>query len=191
MSTQKGDRQTHIDLIENNANRTLGYLRRNFSLAPMQLKLLLYKTLVRPKLEYSSSVWYPRVNIHISSLEAIQNRAARFILSNYSRTASVTHMKSTLNLPSLSLRRKISRLCLFHKLYHTMHSLSNSLFLPPSYISSRSDHRFKVGIPSSRTNIHFNSFVPTTSSDWNRLPASIASITDAANFKSTINAYPF
>lgn len=48
--------QTHIDNIKNNANRTLGYLRRNFSLAPMQLKLLLYKTLVRPKLEYSSSV---------------------------------------------------------------------------------------------------------------------------------------
>lgn len=188
MSTQKGDWQTHIYLTKNNANRTLGYLCRNFSLAPMQLKLL-YKTFVRPKLEYSSSVW--DLYGHISSLEEIQNRAARLILSNYSRTASVTHMKSTLNLPSLSLRRKISRLCLFHKLYHTMHSLSNSLFLPPSYISSRSDHHFKVGIPSSRTNLHFNSFVPTTSSDWNHLPASIASITDPANFKSTINAYPF
>lgn len=157
----------------------------------MQLKLILYKTLVRPKLEYSSSVWDPQVNIHVISLESIQNRAARFILSNHSRMASVTRMKSTMNLPSLSHRRKISRLCLFHKIYHSMPSLSSSLFSPPSYISSRSDHHFKVGIPSSRTNLHFNSFVPTTSSDWNHLPASIATIIDTTNFKMTSHAYQF
>lgn len=35
-----------IDTIINNANRTLGYLRRNFSSAPVALKTLLYQTLV-------------------------------------------------------------------------------------------------------------------------------------------------
>lgn len=49
----------HIEYITNNANRSLGYIRRNFSKAPPHLKLLLYKTLIRPKLEYASSVWDP------------------------------------------------------------------------------------------------------------------------------------
>lgn len=35
----------HIEHIINNANRMLGYLRRNFAKAPSSLKLLLYKIL--------------------------------------------------------------------------------------------------------------------------------------------------
>lgn len=45
--------QTHVDYVTSNANRMLGFLRRNFSLAPISLTLLLYKTLVRSKLEYA------------------------------------------------------------------------------------------------------------------------------------------
>lgn len=178
--------QTHVDHVTSNANRTLGYLRRNFSLAPSSLKLLLYKTLVRPKLEYASSIWDPHINSLILNIEAIQNRSVRFIFSNYFRTASVTSMKSNLNLPELALRRKIFRLCLFHKIYHFNPFLSDLLFQPPSYISSRNDHHFKVGVPNSRTNLHFCSFIPTTCSDWNHLPAAIASIADTNLFKSAI-----
>lgn len=72
----------HVEYITNNANRLLGYLRRNFSLAPVSLKLLLYKTLVRTKLEYAGSIWNPGVFL-ASSIEFIQNRSAHFILSNY------------------------------------------------------------------------------------------------------------
>ena len=43
----------HINYVINNANRMLGFLKRNFTLAPSSLKLTLYKTLVRPKLEYA------------------------------------------------------------------------------------------------------------------------------------------
>lgn len=48
--------ETHMNYIINNANRTLGHLRRNFSAAPSDLKLMLYKTLIRPKLEYACAV---------------------------------------------------------------------------------------------------------------------------------------
>lgn len=46
----------HIEYIPNNANRSLGYIRRNFSKVPCHLKLILYKTLIRHRLEYASSV---------------------------------------------------------------------------------------------------------------------------------------
>lgn len=51
--------KTHSDHVIANANSMLGYLKRNFSLAPMSLKLFLYKTLIRSKLEYAAAIWDP------------------------------------------------------------------------------------------------------------------------------------
>lgn len=176
----------HINYVTNNANRMLGFLRRNFPLAPVSLKLLLYKTLVRSKLEYASSIWDPHMVVVSSSLEAIQNRAARFIVTNYSRTASITSIKSSLKLSDLAARRKIARLCLFHKIYFTNPILKQALISAPSYNSARNDHRFKVGVPKCRANPYFYSFIPKTCDDWNHLPASIASIPDPTSFKTAV-----
>lgn len=181
--------ETHVNYIVNNANRTLGYLRRNFSSAPSDLKSVLYKTLIRPKLEYACAVWDPGHDYLTNALESAQNRSARFILANYSRTSSVTSMKLTLNLPSLSLRRKIARLNLFHKIYHFNPILKNELLSNPSYISQRTDHPYKVSVPQCRTNQFFHSFIPKTSNEWNHLPTSIATIIDARAFRSAVESY--
>lgn len=175
--------KTHIDHITAKANRTLGYIRRNFSLAPSSLKLLLYTTYIRPQLEYASSVWDPGHVTLIHSLEAIQNRSARFILNNYQRTASITNMKAFLHLPLLSTRRKISRLCLFHKTFYHNTYLRSLWVQPPSYISSRLNHRQKVHLPHCNTVSYSHSFIPQTSKEWNYLPASLTCITDTDNFK--------
>ena len=50
---------THVSNICTNANRTLGFLRRNLSACPQDVKESAYKGLVRPVLEYGSSVWDP------------------------------------------------------------------------------------------------------------------------------------
>lgn len=181
--------ETHVKYIVSNANRTLGYLRRNFFMAPSNLKLVLYQTLIRPKLEYACSVWDPAHDYLINTLESVQNRSARFILSNYARKASISSMKRTLNLPPLSLRRKLSRLNLFHKIYHFNLELKNELLSNSAYISSRIDHPFKVNIPHCRTNLRFHSFIPKTSDDWNRLPSAIATVTDARAFRSAIERH--
>lgn len=166
----------------------LGYLRRNFSRAPVSLKLLLYKTLVRPKLEYAAAVWDPcHANLH-QTIELVQNNACRFILSNYNRTASVSSMKSTLSLPCLSLRRKVFRLSLFFKIYNHA-SLKHNLISLPAYRSARIDHQHKVAITQCRTNTYFYSFLPNTANDWNRLPSDIAQISDFTLFRQTLCAF--
>lgn len=175
----------HIAYITNNANRMLGYIRRNFSKAPSALKLLLYKTLIRSKLEYASSVWDPYHDNLVTSLERVQNNSARFILSNYNRIASISSMKSSLGLPSLASRRKISRLSTFHKLFHHP-TLHNQLILNPQYISPRIDHRHKVGIASCNSQCFSRSFIPRTSVDWNHLPEDIVTITNNNIFRQTL-----
>ena len=49
----------HIDNTTKKANQTLGFLKRNIRVHNKDLKTATYKTLVRPQLEYASTVWYP------------------------------------------------------------------------------------------------------------------------------------
>lgn len=172
---------THINYVVCNANRMLGYLRRNFTKSPSSVKLMLYKTLVRTKLEYAASVWDPYHNNLVHSLEMVQNNSVRFITSNYNRNASITLMKSNLKLPSLASRRTMLRLTLFHKLYHHSY-LRDLLILSPHYVSHRLNHAHKVGIPSSKTESFRQSYLPRTSNDWNCLPASLVTISDHDTF---------
>ncbi len=51
--------------------------------------------LVRPIMEYVAPIWDP---YYIYKLEKVQRRAARWILSEYSRTTSVTSLLSVLNI---------------------------------------------------------------------------------------------
>ena len=50
---------THVSNVCTKANRTLGFLRRNLYSCPREVKEAAYKGLVRPVLDYDSSVWEP------------------------------------------------------------------------------------------------------------------------------------
>ena len=64
------------------ANSMLGLLRRNMSGCPRDVKDACYKTLVRPILEYSCTVWDPHTSKNVNNLEMVQRRSARFVYSN-------------------------------------------------------------------------------------------------------------
>ena len=66
---------THIQKIIGKANRSLGFLRRNLGKCPTNIKRHAYLGLVRPHLEYASSVWDPHLQKHIYQLEMVQRRS--------------------------------------------------------------------------------------------------------------------
>ena len=74
---------SHINNISAKANRTIGFLRRNMHSYPKEVKASAYTTLVRPSIEYASSVWDLYTRNNIQQLEAIQRRAARFVYKNF------------------------------------------------------------------------------------------------------------
>ena len=82
----------HVDRVVAKANNTLGFLRRNLNIHNPKVKAHAYKSLVRPLLEYSCSVWDPHTDHLTKKLEMVQRRAARFTLNKYRRTDSVTAM---------------------------------------------------------------------------------------------------
>ena len=87
----------HINNITKKANQTLGFLKRNIRVHNKDLKSTAYKTLVRPQLEYASTVWSPHTVLDINKLESVQRRAARWVTCDYQYTSSVSTMLQDLN----------------------------------------------------------------------------------------------
>ena len=87
--------------IAKKANQVLGMLRRNLRGRSRSIKSTAYLALVRPNLEYASSVCDPHESKYINKLEMIQRKAARFVCNNYDRHASVTNMLNDLGWDTL------------------------------------------------------------------------------------------
>lgn len=81
---------------------------------------VLYCSLVRGILEFSSSVWNPSYAYHSSNIERIQNRALR-IMSYRLNTpnASYSSLQSTLELLPLSTRRTLYDVIMFFNIIHS------------------------------------------------------------------------
>ena len=109
---------SHIDRVIANANRTLGFIRRNIKTKMPKVREAAYNSLVRPQLEYASAVWDPHTKVRISQIKQVQRRAARLTASNFDRQSSVTEMVKQLGWRSLEQRRADARLCLFYKVIH-------------------------------------------------------------------------
>ena len=61
------------------ANRVLGMIRRTFSCKDEQTIIQLYKSLVRPHLEYCVQAWRPCLTQDIEMLEKVQRRATKMV----------------------------------------------------------------------------------------------------------------
>ena len=165
---------THISNVCTKANRTLrlGFLRRNLYSCPPDVKEAAYKGLVRPVLEYGSSVWDPHTLGLQEELEKVQNRATRFVTGNdVFETGSMTGILGQLKWESLKKRRKDSRLILLYKgLKGKARILTDDLI--PKNRRCRNQHSLAFQIPSASKEANKSSFFPQTISDWNDLPDS-------------------
>ena len=90
---------------------------------------LLYKTLVRPFLEYVAPVWNPYLVKDIHAIDSVQRRASRLALRQKRGDMSYEERCDMLHWPSLSSRRTYSSLveCYIYCLAYRTWILRNSL----------------------------------------------------------------
>ena len=65
---------------------------------------------VKPILNYSATAWTPNAAKHINKLEAIQKHAARFIMSDFCKTTSISDNLKTLKWKSIEIQHKELRI---------------------------------------------------------------------------------
>ena len=132
---------SHINTIVLKASRTLNFIKRNLYMCSKEVKETAYLTLVRPCLEYASSVWDPYQLYLISNIEKIQRRAARWTLSDYNRYSSVSNMLKQLQWSSLEKRWSDSRLCMFYRILHDPNiPIEIPHYIIPTQYPTRNDH---------------------------------------------------
>ena len=130
----------YIDNTVNKANKTLGFIGRNLGDCTAPVKAAAYSTVVRPLLEYSSTVWDPHQTSDINNVEQVQHRAARFVHQNYTDRipGCVTNMVQSLGRESLQHRRYTDRLSMLFLIQHGLVDVTTDYIQPNNTRGSQS-----------------------------------------------------
>jgi hypothetical protein len=180
----------HINTMCKKANQTLGFVRRNLKNCPQKAKETTYKTLVRPQLEYCSSVWDPYQQTYINKIEQVQRRAARFVSNNYSREASVTKMMDNLGWEPLQHRRITGRFIMLYKITYQLVAIPIHPLLQLPTRLTRQNHIHTYLHHSASTDLYKFSFIPWTITQWNQLPQLVAEAPTLEAFKQGLQQVP-
>ena len=157
----------HIDSSINRANRLLGVIRRTFTFLDKYSFLTIYKSLVRPILEYGNCIWSPIFKRQSIKIENVQRRATRLLPELLDM--SYDERLKQLDLSSLKYRRKRGDLIQLYKLVHKIDNIDSLKFFSYSKTINTRGDRYKIFIDRCITNLRLNSFIRRTVGDWNNL----------------------
>ena len=127
------------------------------------MKVAAYKGMVRPILEYGSSVWDPYIDKLQKELEKVQNCAVRFVARNdVYETGSMTGILGQLKWESLKKRRKDDRIILLYKGLKGKARIPTDDLIPKNR-RCRNQHSLAFQIPSASNDVCKHSFFPRLS----------------------------
>lgn len=110
----------HIETIIKKASKMLGFVLRNSKgFCKSSTKIMLYNSLVRSILEYSSIVWRPHYATHMLRLERIQKRFMWHLAFSEGKSKRLPSYKTRLHyfkMHSLSIRRNVTDGIFLYKL---------------------------------------------------------------------------
>ena len=177
----------HVDCIVNDANRLVGLLRRSLLALDKKSFVILFKTLIRPKLEYNNSVWYPNYKGDFKKLEGVQRRATKMLpgMSNLSYTDRL----KALDLPTISYRRRRGDLIQVYKYLNDHYNVDWSnlfeLVIDPHYLTR--GHKFKLYKCAPKSKMRENFFTVRVVNDWNSLPENVVCSPSVNAFKNALD----
>ena len=138
--------------------------------------------MVRPILEYSSTIWSPYTMNYIHKIEMVQRRAARYVTNRYRNTSSVTSMIKHLEWKSLEARRAKHQQTMLFKIIHDLVDIPANESMTPASNRTRSQRSLKLRqIPTSSDYYKFIFFTLSVC-HWNSLPANVAEAPSLVSF---------
>ena len=167
----------------------VGLLRR--TLVPMDKPMFvtLFKTLVRPKLEYNNSVWHPNSKVDMKQLEAVQRRATKMLPGM--KNLSYPERLKALNLPTIQYRRMRGDLIQVYKYLNNYYNVQWSKLFHVKHdpVYHTRGHRFKLSKNSFQSKIRQNFFSVRVINNWNSLPEEIVCATSLNEFKNAVDKH--
>ena len=175
----------HCQELCTRAHALLSVLFRAFGYMDKRPFLLIYRALVRPRLEYACQAWSPHLVRDITLLERVQRRATRMVsgLTGYSYEDRLRY----LSLQTLQTRRRRADLILVYQLLHGLVDFDwRHLFTLADNTRTRG-HELKLAKFRARLEVRRHSFCYRVVNSWNALPASVVSAPSVNSFKSRLH----
>ena len=148
---------------------------------------LLFKTMVRPLLEYCNTVWGPFGKVDQQRLERVQRRATRMVLSI--RHLPYPERLRLLRLPSLCYRRRRGDMVTVYQLLHGGMAVPQETFLVRNTSKMTRGHPWKLRKPRTVKLPRRNAFSSRVINDWNALPAEVVSAESVNQFKNRLDRH--
>ena len=162
------------------ANKVLGMIKRNFVDRSKEIIIPLYKSLVRPHLEYCSQIWNPHFNKDVKLIEGVQRRATKLV-QGMEHLSYDSRLKE-LGLMRLSSRRIRSDLIETFKITSGMYNISKDEFFEFDD-GGRRGHSKKLLKKRCRLDVRKYTFSNRVVDKWNSLPDSSVNCTSVIMFK--------
>ena len=159
--------------------------RRFYKNADTKTLLQLYKTFIRPHLEYCSIVWDPYLAKDIEAIEKVQRFGLRMCLKQWDLNQE--ELLQAANVASLASRRSQAKLSHLFKIVNELADYPNAPLLPKMHrYNSRRANSWQFVQHQARTTQFQRSFFPDTIKKWNLLPAEALAAHSLPSFKKYI-----
>lgn len=180
--------EPHIVEVVKRANSILYMIRKAFSYINSDLFLKLYKTYVRPLLEYSYQVWNPYFIKDIELLEKVQRRATKMVPSL--RNKPYENRLDALGLTTLEQRRRRGDLIETFKILNGHYDVAN---LNAMYTMNTNEklrgHSLKLNRNSFSSNPRKYFLTNRVVDSWNKLPQEVISAISVNGFKNLLDKH--
>ena len=170
----------------NKGNQVLGMIARTFGTRKKKLLISLYKSLVRPHLDYCIQAWRPHLKKDIEKMERVQRRATRMMEECRGKDYE-TRLKLS-NLTTLETRAQRADMLEVYKIIHKIEGLNEEDFFVRDLRGGRG-HSLKLFKKRVRLDVAKFSFGNRICTEWNHLPEAVVTAPSINVFKSRLDSY--
>jgi len=176
----------HLSHTVNRGNKLVGMIKRAFSFLNEETLLVLYKTLIRPIMDYGNTVWFPTLKKDIRAVENVQRRVTR-ILPELVDLGYEERLRK-LKLTTLHYRRNRMDMIQVFKILNNFDDVPSHELFDLSTTQTRG-HCMKLNKPRSSKTTRANSFCLRIINSWNNLPEEIVMSRTVLCFKTLYDRY--
>ena len=176
----------HISEICSKGEQRIGLIKRNFRFIDKKPFLILYKSLVRPLLEYCNTVWYPTFKKDSRAIESVQRKATKLV--KYMKNWSYPERLLELGLPTMIYRRRRTDLLQIFRIISGTDKVHSNKIFQLAGDTATGGHSLKIHVYKLTANarVKANTLGVRVVNDRNALPESVVKSESINIFKSRL-----
>ena len=175
----------HISNVVKKGNQMAGLIRRTFTYMDCDMFTKLFKSIVRPHLEYANVVWHPLQKGHQELLEGVQRRATKMVDSI--RDLDYADRLKYLKLPSIKYRQLRGDLIQTYKIVNELDNIDKNDFFRSSLSTNTRNAYHKLQKEHAKSGVRANFLPNRVKNMWNNLSERAKSADNINSFKNIID----